>query len=189
MDLLILLVERRGALVTRAEIIDRLWAPTFSSRWTSRSIRRSERSGRRCAIRRRSRRASRQYRVRVTGSSPTSRHRPCTQRHVSARRLGSGGGRSVASHRTADRLPEQVHMWSQSYDGRPSNMLEWQRELREAIAGQIRVTLSPGRLIALGTGEQPKHRIGERSPSIPVTAARVARTDELAPSIRMNSVL
>jgi hypothetical protein len=79
-------------------------------------------------------------------------------------------------------------MWSQSYDGRPSNMLEWQRELSEAIAGQIRVTLSPGRLIALGTGEQPKHRIGERSLD-PVTAARVARTDELAPSIRMNMVL
>jgi TolB-like protein len=48
------------------------------------------------------------------------------------------------------RLPEQVHVWSRSYDGRPNNMLEWQRELSEAIAAEIRVTLSPSRLTALG---------------------------------------
>jgi TolB-like protein/tetratricopeptide (TPR) repeat protein len=48
------------------------------------------------------------------------------------------------------RLPEHVHMWSRSYDGRPNNMLEWQRELSEAIAGQIRVTVSPRHMVALG---------------------------------------
>src|SRR5262245_25443009 len=48
------------------------------------------------------------------------------------------------------RLPEHVHLWSRSYDGRPHNLLEWQRELSEAIAGQIRITLSPRLTIALG---------------------------------------
>ena len=48
------------------------------------------------------------------------------------------------------RLPEHVHVWSRAYDGRPNNMLEWQRELSEAIAGQIRVTVSPRHMIALG---------------------------------------
>lgn len=48
------------------------------------------------------------------------------------------------------RIPEQAHIWSRSYDGRPNKMLEWQRELSEEIAGQIRVTLSPSRSIALG---------------------------------------
>jgi TolB-like protein len=81
MVLLILLVERRGALVTRAEIIDRLWAPTFSSRWTSRSIRRSERSGRRRAIRRRSLRSvetvqGKGYRFVADVASPTREEAP-----------------------------------------------------------------------------------------------------------------
>ena len=48
------------------------------------------------------------------------------------------------------RLPEQLHTWSTSFDGRPSSMLEWQRDLSEAIAGQIRVTLSPSRSVAPG---------------------------------------
>jgi TolB-like protein/Flp pilus assembly protein TadD len=48
------------------------------------------------------------------------------------------------------RLPEQLHTWSASFDGRPSSMLEWQRDLSEAIAGQIRVKLSPSRSVAPG---------------------------------------
>lgn len=48
------------------------------------------------------------------------------------------------------RSPEHVQVWSRSYDGRPNSMLEWQRQLSEAIAAEIRVTLSPNRLTSLG---------------------------------------
>jgi tetratricopeptide (TPR) repeat protein len=39
-------------------------------------------------------------------------------------------------------------VWSASYDSKPNSMLAFQRELGIAIAGQIRLYLSPGRLVA-----------------------------------------
>src|SRR6266542_161124 len=47
------------------------------------------------------------------------------------------------------RMPDQVQIWSASFDSEPSSMLEFQRELSTAIAEQIRVHLSPERLTAL----------------------------------------
>jgi TolB-like protein len=47
------------------------------------------------------------------------------------------------------RMPDQVHIWSASFDSEPSSMLEFQRELSTAIAEQIRLRLSPERLSAL----------------------------------------
>jgi TolB-like protein/Flp pilus assembly protein TadD len=47
------------------------------------------------------------------------------------------------------RAADQVQMWSASFDSEPSSMLEFQRQLSTAIAEQIRVRLSPGRLSAL----------------------------------------
>lgn len=47
------------------------------------------------------------------------------------------------------RVRDQVQVWSASYDGEPSSMLAFQRELSTAIAEQIRSRLSPGRLTAL----------------------------------------
>ena len=48
------------------------------------------------------------------------------------------------------RVRDQVQTWSASFDSEPSSMLEFQRELSEAIAEPIRVRLSPERLTALG---------------------------------------
>ena len=47
------------------------------------------------------------------------------------------------------RVPDQVQIWSASFDSEPSSMLEFQRELSTAIAEQIRLRLSPQRLSAL----------------------------------------
>jgi TolB-like protein len=47
------------------------------------------------------------------------------------------------------RAADQVQVWSASFDSEPRSMLEFQRQLSTAIAEQIRVRLSPGRLIAL----------------------------------------
>lgn len=47
------------------------------------------------------------------------------------------------------RVPDQVHIWSQSYDSEPGSMLEFQRELSTVIAEQIKLRLSPRRLAAL----------------------------------------
>jgi tetratricopeptide (TPR) repeat protein len=42
---------------------------------------------------------------------------------------------------------DQVQVWSASYDSEPNSMLAFQRELGIAIAGQIRLQLSPERLM------------------------------------------
>ena len=47
------------------------------------------------------------------------------------------------------RMPDQVQIWSASFDREPSSMLTFQRELGTAIAEQIRIRLSPDRLAAL----------------------------------------
>lgn len=47
------------------------------------------------------------------------------------------------------RAADQVQVWSASYDSEPSSILEFQRQLSTAIAEQVRVRLSPGRLNAL----------------------------------------
>ena len=48
------------------------------------------------------------------------------------------------------RIIDQVQTWSASFDSEPDSMLEFQRELSEAIAEPIRLRLSPERLTALG---------------------------------------
>jgi len=48
------------------------------------------------------------------------------------------------------RVCDQLQIWSASYDSEPVSMLALQRELSIAIAEQIRLTLSPDRLRALG---------------------------------------
>jgi DNA-binding winged helix-turn-helix (wHTH) protein/tetratricopeptide (TPR) repeat protein len=48
------------------------------------------------------------------------------------------------------RVRDQLQIWSASYDSEPGSMLALQRELSQAIAEQIRLTLSPERLRALG---------------------------------------
>jgi DNA-binding winged helix-turn-helix (wHTH) protein len=48
------------------------------------------------------------------------------------------------------RVRDQLQIWSASYDSEPGSMLALQRELSQAIAEQIRLTLSPERLQALG---------------------------------------
>ena len=47
------------------------------------------------------------------------------------------------------RASDQVQVWSESYDREPTSLLGLQRELSAAIAQQIRLRLSPGRLEAL----------------------------------------
>jgi TolB-like protein/Flp pilus assembly protein TadD len=47
------------------------------------------------------------------------------------------------------RAADQVQVWSASFDSEPSSILEFQQQLSAAIAEQIRVRLSPGRLNAL----------------------------------------
>ena len=48
------------------------------------------------------------------------------------------------------RVRDQLQIWSASYDSEPGSILALQRELSQAIAEQIRLTLSPERLRALG---------------------------------------
>jgi DNA-binding winged helix-turn-helix (wHTH) protein/Tfp pilus assembly protein PilF len=48
------------------------------------------------------------------------------------------------------RVPDQVQIWSMSYDSEPSSMLQFQREISVAIGEQVRLRLSPERLSALG---------------------------------------
>jgi TolB-like protein/DNA-binding winged helix-turn-helix (wHTH) protein len=50
---------------------------------------------------------------------------------------------------TLVRVRDQVQVWSQSYDREPTSVLSLQRELSGAIAEQIRLRLSPGRLETL----------------------------------------
>ena len=48
------------------------------------------------------------------------------------------------------RVRDQLQIWSASYDSEPGSILALQRELSQAIAEQIRLTLSPERLRDLG---------------------------------------
>jgi DNA-binding winged helix-turn-helix (wHTH) protein/tetratricopeptide (TPR) repeat protein len=48
------------------------------------------------------------------------------------------------------RVSDQLQLWSSSYDSEPGSMLTLQRELSTAIAQQVRLTLSPERLRAIG---------------------------------------
>ncbi len=48
------------------------------------------------------------------------------------------------------RASDQALMWSATYDGKPSSLLALQRELADALAEQVRLSLSPVRLRALG---------------------------------------
>ena len=48
------------------------------------------------------------------------------------------------------RVSDQLQLWSSSYDSEPDSMLTLQRELSTVIAEQIRLTLSPERLQAIG---------------------------------------
>lgn len=50
---------------------------------------------------------------------------------------------------TLVRVGDQVQVWSQSYDREPTSLLGLQRELSTAIAKQIQLRLSPGRLSTL----------------------------------------
>ena len=54
---------------------------------------------------------------------------------------------------TLVRVHDQVQVWSQSYDREPTSVLSLQRELSAAIAEQIRLRLSPGRLEWLTRGQ------------------------------------
>ena len=47
------------------------------------------------------------------------------------------------------RVRDQLQIWSESYDREPGSMLAFQRELALAIAEQVRLRLSPGKLKAL----------------------------------------
>jgi TolB-like protein/Flp pilus assembly protein TadD len=47
------------------------------------------------------------------------------------------------------RVRDQVQIWSASYDGEPTSMLEFQRELSITIAHEVRLRFSPERLTAL----------------------------------------
>ena len=49
---------------------------------------------------------------------------------------------------------DEVQVWSASYDSEPNSMLAFQRELGLAIAAQIRLQLSPERLMAAPTRRQ-----------------------------------
>ncbi len=60
---------------------------------------------------------------------------------------GEGGRFRVTSKLI--RVKDQVQVWTASYDGEPASVLNFQRELSAAIAEQIRLRLSPGRLSAL----------------------------------------
>ena len=47
------------------------------------------------------------------------------------------------------RLPDQVQVWSMSYDSEPVSMLSFQREISAAIGERVRLQLSPERLSAI----------------------------------------
>lgn len=47
------------------------------------------------------------------------------------------------------RVPDQVQIWSMSYDSEPSSLLEFQREISAAIGERVRLQLSPERLSAI----------------------------------------
>ena len=47
------------------------------------------------------------------------------------------------------RVPEQIQIWTMSYDSRPDSILEFQREISVAIGEQVRLQLSPERFSAI----------------------------------------
>lgn len=60
---------------------------------------------------------------------------------------GEGGRVRITS--SLIRAPDQVLIWSASYDSEPGSVLEFQRELSSAIAQQVQVRLAPERLDGL----------------------------------------
>ena len=58
-------------------------------------------------------------------------------------------GRLLRIRCTLNRARDQVQLWSQSYDRELTSLLDLQRELSVAIAGQIRLQLSPERLASV----------------------------------------
>jgi DNA-binding winged helix-turn-helix (wHTH) protein len=60
---------------------------------------------------------------------------------------GEGGRVRITSKLI--RAPDQVLIWSASYDSEPGSVLEFQRELSSAIAQQVQVRLAPERLDGL----------------------------------------
>lgn len=46
-------------------------------------------------------------------------------------------------------LPQEVQVWSMSYDGEPKSMLEFQREIGRAIGERVRLQFSPERISAI----------------------------------------
>ena len=47
------------------------------------------------------------------------------------------------------RAADHAQLWSRTFDGEPASVLEFERELSEALAAQIRLTLSVGRMAAI----------------------------------------
>lgn len=62
--------------------------------------------------------------------------------------MRSEGGRLRITSRLI-RVPDQVQIWSMSYDSEPSSLLEFQREISVAIGERVRFQLSPERLSAI----------------------------------------
>ena len=62
--------------------------------------------------------------------------------------MRSEGGRVRITSRLI-RVPDQVQLWSTSYDSEPGSMLEFQREISAAIGERVRLQLSPERLSAI----------------------------------------
>jgi TolB-like protein/DNA-binding winged helix-turn-helix (wHTH) protein/Flp pilus assembly protein TadD len=95
----------------------------------------------------------------VVARSSTQRYRGTTKsaadigRDLGANYLVESSLRAEGSRlrvtSTLVRVRDQVQVWSQSYDREPTSLLGLQRELSIAIAEQIRLRLSPGRLEAL----------------------------------------
>ena len=64
--------------------------------------------------------------------------------------LRAEGGRLRVTARLVG-THDQAQVWSASFDSEPRSVLEFQRELADAIAKQVRLHLEPGRLAALGS--------------------------------------
>jgi len=97
--------------------------------------------------------------LRVIGRTSLNAYKRTTKsladigRELGATHLVEGSMRAEQSHWRITskliRMPDQVQIWSASFDREPSSMLTFQRELGTAIAEQIRIRLSPDRLAAL----------------------------------------
>jgi DNA-binding winged helix-turn-helix (wHTH) protein/tetratricopeptide (TPR) repeat protein len=75
-------------------------------------------------------------------------------RELGAAYVVEGSLRSEAGHRrvtaTLVRTRDQSSVWTASFDSEPTGVLEFQRELANVIAQQVRLRLDPRRLAALG---------------------------------------